>query len=57
MILTIHKMPSGSGIWLEEDLVEEAGEEAPEGVEEEEDLVVEEEEVDVHYQILKMKMN
>ena len=38
-------------------MVEEAGEEAPEGVEEEEDLVEEEEEGDVHYQILKMKMN
>ena len=56
MILTTHKMPSGSGIWLEEDLVEEAGEEAQEVVEEEEDLEVEVEEGDVHYRIVNLKI-
>ena len=57
MILTTHKMPSGSGIWLEEDLVEEAGEEDQGDVEAEEDLVEEVEEGDVHYRILNLKMN
>ena len=54
MILTTHKMPNGSGIWLEGDLVEEAREEDQGDVEAEEDLV---EEGDVHYRILNLKMN
>ena len=41
---------------MEEDLVGEAGEEGPEVVEEEEDVVVEVEEGGVHYWILNLKM-